>query len=326
MTKIRGFIEALADGLNFVKETTDRKQLSNLGIPKTMALKMERAHELFWGSTSHTRYQARCRAKAKKLDLYTLLVIAEKTAQIKGLTEQWKFCEELCAQDLDADGMRDFANARIKKIQPTVRKEKVAYSRHSHDMSSVTITAKNAVIEDFRAQVSSVDDVEKLFDGELLPKQKGRLLIVVTARDVERIMDGEEVQVRMTNGAVISSNELLERMLDDEMYATLFDPVAGPIDAFRSTRFATFKQRLLLAAKYPTCVWDDCRVPFSECEIHHVEPYGEGGETNMDNIVPACKHHNGVNDDKREGRPRGYLKFDENGKIYRAFADNKENE
>ncbi|WP_048378932.1 HNH endonuclease signature motif containing protein [Corynebacterium renale] len=326
MTKLGGLIEALADGLNFIKETTDRKALAQLGIPKALALKMERANKLFWGPTSHTRYQQRCRKSAELLDVHTLLVIAEKTKEIKGLTEQWKFCEELCAQDLDADGMRDFANARIKKIQPKIRAEKVAYRRHSNDMSSVTITAKNALIEDLRAQLTSVEDVEKLFDGGLLPKQKGRLLIVATAQEVERIFDGEEISVRMTNGAVISSKELLERTLDDEMYSVLFDPIGGPIDAFRSTRFATFLQRLFLAAKYPTCVWDDCRVPFSECEIHHVHPYAEGGDTNLDNEVPVCKHHNGVNDDKREGRPRGYLKFDKNGTIYRAFADPKEKE
>jgi hypothetical protein len=41
--------------------------------------------------------------------------------------------------------------------------------------------------------------------------------------------------------------------------------------------------------------------------MHHVVAFKNGGLTNMDNIVPLCKYHNGKNDDDWWRRLNGHV-------------------
>lgn len=315
----RGFLAALASGVELVKETANKQHLIDLGVSTTLAGKLVKAHEMLFDRTKFSRYQERCRRSAEGKSGETLIVIAETSGRIKDEKARWEFREELCALNLGPNSMKTLANKRVKEIQPTVRKPKVAYARHDGNMASCTITADRATIEDLRAQIQTVDDVTALFDGSLLPKQKGNLHIIIHDEQLRKILDGEEVRLQMTNGAEISSTEIMERASDDLLFGTIMNQVLGPIDAFETARFANFKQRLMLSAQYPTCVWDDCRVPLSECEIHHIEPWVTGGPTNLNNLVPLCKYHNRINDDARAGSSRGYvIKMD--NKVRRVFA------
>ena len=61
------------------------------------------------------------------------------------------------------------------------------------------------------------------------------------------------------------------------------------LDVGRGQRLATPMQRAALAAMYSTCAL--CDTPFRRCKIHHLQYWEEGGETNLDNLVPLCFHH-----------------------------------
>ncbi|MBD0857301.1 hypothetical protein CU042_13030 [Corynebacterium striatum] len=73
------------------------------------------------------------------------------------------------------------------------------------------------------------------------------------------------------------------------------------MDAFRTQRVANDKQRAILKARFHHCVWPGCKVPFDECQIHHIESWRGGGMTNLDNLVPLCAYHNGLNQDDPAG-------------------------
>lgn len=47
----------------------------------------------------------------------------------------------------------------------------------------------------------------------------------------------------------------------------------------------------IIARDGPTCVWSDCKVPASGCEGHHVQPYADGGPTEVWNGVLLCWFH-----------------------------------
>ncbi len=74
--------------------------------------------------------------------------------------------------------------------------------------------------------------------------------------------DGEEISLQMTNGAIMSGAEYVKRALDTCLdYATLVHPHEGPVNLYRTSRFAHEKQRLMAAAENPTCPWGDCNYP-----------------------------------------------------------------
>lgn len=66
-------------------------------------------------------------------------------------------------------------------------------------------------------------------------------------------------------------------------------PVGG------ARRAATRNQRLALRALYRGCPIDG--TPFDRCEIHHLTPFGNGGATDIDNLVPiSIDWHHRIHD------------------------------
>ncbi|MDK8814181.1 HNH endonuclease signature motif containing protein [Corynebacterium sp. MSK073] len=119
--------------------------------------------------------------------------------------------------------------------------------------------------------------------------------------------DGDIV-VQLTNGATMTGAELVRRVFTEHGYVTLIHPVEGPVNLYRTSRFASAKQRLMAAAENPVCPWPECRYPADECQVHHLNAWKNGGETNPGNLTIACPYHNGVNDDDPNAPPlRGHL-------------------
>ncbi|WP_235923107.1 HNH endonuclease signature motif containing protein [Corynebacterium lizhenjunii] len=110
-----------------------------------------------------------------------------------------------------------------------------------------------------------------------------------------------DIIVRANNGARMTGKELAERILLKHGFVAILSRVHGPVDVYRMERFATDKQRLLLAAESPECAWLDCHVPFDKCQVHHITSWADGGETNIKNLTVLCPHHNGANEDHPPG-------------------------
>ena len=63
------------------------------------------------------------------------------------------------------------------------------------------------------------------------------------------------------------------------------------INVGRSHRLFTPAQRKLLFARDLGCAFPDCRAAATWCEAHHVIPWQEGGETNLNNAALLCGAH-----------------------------------
>ena len=67
--------------------------------------------------------------------------------------------------------------------------------------------------------------------------------------------------------------ELVRRVFTEHGYVTLIHPVEGPVNLYRTSRFASAKQRLMAAAENPVCPWPECRYPADECQVHHLNAW-----------------------------------------------------
>jgi hypothetical protein len=63
------------------------------------------------------------------------------------------------------------------------------------------------------------------------------------------------------------------------------------LDLGRERRLHTTGQRRALSLLHDSCAAEGCERPFAWCEIHHPDPWSEGGETTMDNARPLCGYH-----------------------------------
>ena len=64
-----------------------------------------------------------------------------------------------------------------------------------------------------------------------------------------------------------------------------------PLDAGRTRRLATKEQRRALRAMHRTCAWPGCTTRFERCHIHHTDPWGRHGPTDLEVLAPVCSHH-----------------------------------
>ena len=114
--------------------------------------------------------------------------------------------------------------------------------------------------------------------------------------------EGDETIFARTDGTTITGAELVAEAMVAEGYVGVFDPVDGGVNMYRDERFANFKQRVLLSAETVVCPYPGCTTPASECQVHHLTAWAQGGETNISNLTMLCGVHNARNDDD-PGKP-----------------------
>jgi hypothetical protein len=64
-----------------------------------------------------------------------------------------------------------------------------------------------------------------------------------------------------------------------------------PLDLGTSQRLFTKAQAVALSALHDQCAAEGCERPFAWCELHHKQPWGHGGPTDLANAAPLCGHH-----------------------------------
>jgi hypothetical protein len=74
-----------------------------------------------------------------------------------------------------------------------------------------------------------------------------------------------------------------------------------PLDLGRTKRFFTEAQRVALATVYEECAVEGCDRPYAWSELHHEDPWGQGGATDLELAIPACRPHHGRLHDRRFG-------------------------
>ncbi|MDR1833191.1 MAG: HNH endonuclease [Propionibacteriaceae bacterium] len=67
-----------------------------------------------------------------------------------------------------------------------------------------------------------------------------------------------------------------------------------PLDVGRASRLATGAIRKALTLRDQGCAFPGCDQPPAECHAHHLNPWWNGGQTSLDNLVLVCPHHHGI--------------------------------
>jgi hypothetical protein len=67
----------------------------------------------------------------------------------------------------------------------------------------------------------------------------------------------------------------------------------GELNLGRTTRLANRAQRRALRGLYRGCVIPGCSVSYDRCKLHHIVWWRNGGDTDLDNLLPVCSKHHG---------------------------------
>ena len=130
--------------------------------------------------------------------------------------------------------------------------------------------------------------LERLPTDHLNDKIAATLLVHV---DLETLR-GEREKVGATDVAEDAPAGTLRRWAAAAgIIPTVLGGESLPLDLGRQARCFTPAQRAALSAVYQECAAEGCGRPFAWCEIHHHNPWQDGGATDLANAIPLCGHH-----------------------------------
>ena len=89
------------------------------------------------------------------------------------------------------------------------------------------------------------------------------------------------------------STELAQRLsCDCDTWRVVLDPSSGlPLNLGRTHRVVPAGLRKAVLARDRTCRWPGCDAPAQWVDIHHLDPWVEGGLTNVDRLLSLCRYH-----------------------------------
>jgi hypothetical protein len=136
-------------------------------------------------------------------------------------------------------------------------------------------------------------------------------LTVVVHVDEQKLRD-QVGAATLETGARISHDEVRRLLCEASIMPMVMSGRSVPLDLGMGSRFFTKAQAVALSAMYDSCAAVGCDRPFAWTELHHRQPWSEGGPTDLDNAAPLCGyHHRRVHDSRYEHQwlPDGSIRF-----------------
>ncbi|MHA7304139.1 HNH endonuclease signature motif containing protein [Arthrobacter sp. TMN-49] len=121
---------------------------------------------------------------------------------------------------------------------------------------------------------------------------KTQLIITTSEEDINR-RDGTGTAFTPYSGPV--PLHLFEQSLCDPDVTHLYlGEGQNILNVGRTQRLFTSAQRKILFARDLGCSFPDCTIPAHWTEAHHIIPWQNGGETNIDNAALLCSYHHAL--------------------------------
>lgn len=121
---------------------------------------------------------------------------------------------------------------------------------------------------------------------------KTQLIITCTEEDLHR-SDGLGTAFTTHSGPMPLAL-FSQSLCDPEITTLTYGKGQEIINAGRTQRLFTPAQRKLIFARDLGCTFPSCTAVATWCEAHHVIPWQEGGETNLDNAALLCGPHHAL--------------------------------
>lgn len=116
-----------------------------------------------------------------------------------------------------------------------------------------------------------------------------------TAADVTYVIHSDDpATVRNPDGERVDRHTAQLAVCDGVFRPLVMNRFGVPLDLGRAHRFATPDQRRAARVRDGGCVFAGCTALPSHCDLHHVDHWQHGGNTDMAVLASLCRHHHGV--------------------------------
>lgn len=96
---------------------------------------------------------------------------------------------------------------------------------------------------------------------------------------------------RTSYGTPIRVEQALRMADEGALEWLIHNGSGGVLNYGRTRRLASAGQTAALLLRDGGCAFPSCDQPPEWCQRHHIIPWADGGETNLDNLVLLCPYH-----------------------------------
>ena len=93
------------------------------------------------------------------------------------------------------------------------------------------------------------------------------------------------------DGFVLDPFAVSQLACDASVSRIVFGPNSEVLDVGRKTRVIPASLRRAVVARDRHCVVRGCKRPARWCDVHHLVPWADGGETEINNLCLLCRYH-----------------------------------
>nr|WP_276610680.1 HNH endonuclease signature motif containing protein [Kineococcus siccus] len=143
--------------------------------------------------------------------------------------------------------------------------------------------------------------------------------VTVAATTLLGLDDDPAEVVTPTSAITVTADVARDLAADATWRRILTDPVGAVLDVGARTYRPSADVARRVRARSTTCVFPGCVRPAQHCDLDHVTPFAQGGETTVDNLAPECRHHHRVKTHTRwrlRRRDRGWRWTSPTGHTY----------
>ena len=136
-----------------------------------------------------------------------------------------------------------------------------------------------------RLTVDAVVEAVSSADGS------GRVPSLAVHVTLDRLTDGAPGLCECDDGTPLPVDTVRRLACEGDLIPVVLDGRGVVLDQGRAKRLATAEQRTAIEATQRTCSHPDCTVTIDDCRIHHLDPWGRGGRTDLARLAPLCEVH-----------------------------------
>ena len=123
-----------------------------------------------------------------------------------------------------------------------------------------------------------------------MPDSGGTPATLIITIDIEDLLAGTGYGIT-SDGTLIRTEQVRDLTDQAEVFYAFLDRNGVPLNLGRTRRIATAANQPPLIARDGGCSFPGCDRAPEWCERHHVIPWIEGGETNLNNLTLLCRYH-----------------------------------
>lgn len=134
----------------------------------------------------------------------------------------------------------------------------------------------------------------ELLDPDALPHHGGDATTVMITMTLDQLRNELGTASLGYEGDTISVAEARRMACNAEIIPVVMNGASEVLDLGRASRLASRVQRKYLRMRDQTCRAEGCTVPVPWTDIHHLDPWVQGGRTDLGNMVSLCGHHHHI--------------------------------